>query len=268
MQASCCKALIALLATRQASVEGPASEEEGVEHQALTWDEMHSLHSRIDRDGNGKVSMAEVLRLSHDERKASAIRHIQDVLGEIDGDSDGKLTLAEVLRDLEQWGGEDGGERSQKSALTMDLEREKFKLADADKNGLLDTQEFPALFFPETHDGVLELMTKAALEVKDTDKDGLLTLREFCHVGDDAVLNSEDFAKLDKDGNGLLDLEELKAWESGRFHAEEDMKKLFQIADKDDDMHLTAEELGDARELIAGSSAQYHFMEWAAHYEL
>lgn len=267
MRASCCKGLIALLATRQASME------QAVEQQAFTWDEMCGLHSRIDRNGNGKVSMAEVLRLSHDVRKASAIRHIQDVLGEIDGDSDGKLTLAEVLRDLEQWSGEDGGELSQKSALTWDFERQKFKVADADKNGLLDTQEFPAFFFPETHDGVLELMTKAALEVKDVDRDGLLTLREFWHVGDDEVPDlseeaKEDFAKLDKDGNGSLDLDELKAWESGRFHTEEDMKKLFQVADKDGDMHLTAEELGDARELIAGSSAQYHFMEWAAHHDL
>merc|ERR1712039_670170 len=104
---------------------------------------------------------------------------------------------------------------------------------------------------------------------------GLLTPKEFWEgdaVDDEDLSISEeeqaDFKKLDVDGNGQLDLTEFKAWESGRFHTEEAMKKLFDIADRDSDMHVTADELSDAREQIAGSDAQYHLMEWAEHHEL
>ena len=51
-----------------------------------------------------------------------------------------------------------------------------------------------------------------------------------------------------QDGNGVLNMEELRAWESGLFHTEAAMIKLIQIADKDGDMQATAEELENARE--------------------
>ena len=76
------------------------------------------------------------------------------------------------------------------------------------------------------------------------------------------------FRKLDTDGNGKLDMAEIRAWESGRFHAEEAMKSLFELADEDSDMHVSAEELRAARRQIAGGDAQSHLMEWAEHYEL
>merc|ERR1712151_795594 len=110
---------------------------------------------------------------------------------------------------------------------------------------------------------------KATMAAKDTDGDGMLTPKEFWEGdaidGEDLALSDEeqaDFKRLDADGNGKLNLIELKAWESGRFHTEEAMKKLFEIADKDNDMHISEEEVLSARELIAGSDAQYHLMEW------
>merc|ERR1712029_726564 len=101
------------------------------------------------------------------------------------------------------------------------------------------------------NEAVLEVTAKATLNKKDTDKDGLLTPKEFVWddpaEGEDLPEISEDdqeeFLELDKDGSGKLDIEELKAWESGRFHTEESIKKLFEIADTDRDMHITAEEL-------------------------
>ena len=55
-----------------------------------------------------------------------------------------------------------------------------------------------------------------------------------------------------QDGNGVLNMEELRAWESGLFHTEAAMIKLIQIADKDGDMQATAEELENAREESGG----------------
>merc|ERR1712048_10278 len=105
-------------------------------------------------------------------------------------------------------------------------------------------------FYPETKDAVLDITSRATLKQKDTDGDGQLTSKEFWEGdaldGEDIPISDEeeaDFRKLDIDGSGKLNLAELKAWESGLFHTEEAMKKLIEIADKDSDNHVTADEL-------------------------
>mmetsp|Transcript_19454 Transcript_19454/g.61199 ORF Transcript_19454/g.61199 Transcript_19454/m.61199 type:complete len:236 (-) Transcript_19454:97-804(-) len=235
---------------------------------------MQGMHSKMDVNNDGKVSMAEVLRFSAEMRKQIAQKDVRTVLEEMDGDKDGKLSLPELLKDMDQWG--EGGEEEKKEAEgRKELEKQKFKAADANGDGLIEEKELPALFYPETHEGVLEITAKFALAQKDTNGDGMLTMKEFWEgdqvEGEELSVSDEekaDFANLDKDGNKMLDVEELKVWESGHFHTEEAMKKLFDLADKDSDMHVTAEELGAAREQIAGSDAQYHLMEWAEHSEL
>lgn len=77
-----------------------------------------------------------------------------------------------------------------------------------------------------------------------------------------------DFKKLDTNGDGKLDLNELKGWEAGHFHTHETMQKLFELADKDNDMHITHEEFHAAREHISSSDALYHLTEWIEHHEL
>jgi len=113
------------------------------------------------------------------------------------------------------------------------------------------------------------------MQQKDRNGDGLLDPKEFWEgdsvEGEELTISDEeqtDFRKLDTDESGKLDLEELKHWESGRFHTVEAMTRLFELADRDSDMHVTKDELGAAREQIAGSDAQYHLMEWAEHHEL
>lgn len=209
-------------------------------------------------------------------RKVIASKDIQTVLEEMDTNKDGKLGVDELLKDMESW--YDGGSGEDEKLLTLkrqELEKQKFKLADTDGDGLLDAQELPALFYPETNEDVLELTAKATLDQKDKDGDGKLTAKEFwegdLNEGEELHMSEEelaDFKKLDKDGDGKLDVKELKAWESGRFHTEEAMKRLVELSDQDSDMHISAAELEAAREQIAGSDAQYHLMEWAEHTEL
>jgi len=252
----------------------PDDADEGIEQDALLEEQMHALHEKMDGNRDGKVSMAEIIKFSDDMRRRIASKDISQVLEEMDTDKDGKLSSAELIKDMEQWG--EGDEEDKKEAQDRKtLELAKFKAADSDGNGLLDPQELPSLFYPETHEGVLELTAQSTLKQKDKNGDGLLDPKEFWEgdqvEGEELTVSDEeqaDFQKLDKDGSGKLDLEELKLWESGRFHTEEAMRKLFELADKDSDMHVTSAELGAAREQIAGSDAQYHLMEWAEHHEL
>jgi len=211
----------------------------------------------------------------YEELKVIATKDISTVLDEMDGDKDGKLSLTELMKDMEHWGeGVEYEDKEDKDARSQ-VEAEKFKAADANGDGFLDAQELPSLFYPEIHEGVLQITAQAAFKLRDTDGDGKLTHKEFWEGdvvdGEDLQISEEekaDFNNLDKNKDGLLDLTEMAAWESGRFHTEEAMKKLFDLADKDHDMHVTAEELAAAREQIAGTDAQYHLMEWVEHHEL
>lgn len=270
--------LVSFVARCQEATDATAEEAEeaddGIEQDALTSEQMRSMHGKIDADKNGKISLAEIIAYSAHMRKTIAKKDIHTVIDEMDSDKDNKLSLPELLKDMEQWG-EEGEEDKAQAAKRKELETAKFRAADTDGNGLLDSDELPALFYPETHDGVLTMTAQATLKSKDTDGNGELTPKEFWEGdavdGEDLAISEEeqsDFSKLDLDNSGTLNLEELKAWESGGFHTEEAMKKLFELADKDSDMHVTADELDSARELIAGSDAQYHLMEWAEHSEL
>lgn len=266
---------IAVLTTGQEGESDDADErEDEIEQDALSTEQMRGMHSKIDKNGDGKVSMSEVMSFSADMRRIIAMKDINTVLEEMDTDKDGRLSLPELLKDMEQWGEGDEEDKHEREAR-KDIEARKFKIADVNGDGFLDKQELPALFYPETHEGVLEVTTAATLKQKDTNGDGKLSAKEFWEGdavdSEDLAISEEeqaDFKKLDKNGDGSLDLEELKAWESGKFHTEEAMMKLFELADKDNDMHVTADELDAAREQIAGSDAQYHLMEWAEHHEL
>merc|ERR1719174_3039424 len=122
--------------------------------------------------------MKEIIEYSHNMRKVIAKKDISTVIDEMDTDKDGKLSLMELLKDMEQWG-EEGEEDKAQAAQRKELETAKFHAADSDKNGLLDSTELPALFYPETHDGVLELTAKSTLMQKDKNGDGVLTPIEF-----------------------------------------------------------------------------------------
>merc|ERR1711934_724022 len=159
--------------------------------------------------------MQEIIEYSHNMRKVIAKKDISTVIDEMDTDKDGKLSLMELLKDMEQWG-EEGEEDKAQAAQRKELETAKFHAADSDKNGYLDSTELPALFYPETHDGVLELTAASTLKAKDTNGDGQLTPKEFWEGdgvdGADLPVSDEaqaDFSKLDVDGSGALSVQEL-----------------------------------------------------------
>lgn len=246
---------------------------DAIEEDALSSEQMWHMHEKIDGNRDGKASLAEVMTFSKAMRAEIVKRDVQIISDEMDHNKDGKLSLDELLKDMDQWGEadeEDEKEASQRRAL----ESEKFQAADVNGDGFLTADELPVLFYPGTKDAVLAISVAATLKRKDGNADGRLTLNEFwqgdpfdCEELPISEEEEAEFRKLDLDDSGQLDLEELKQWESGDFHREEAMRRLLDVADMDSDMHVTAEELDDARKRIASSDAQYHLVEWVEHYE-
>jgi Ca2+-binding EF-hand superfamily protein len=249
-------------------------DEAGLKLDTLSAEQMQGMHAKIDSNQDGKVSMAEMLHFATKVRRAIAEKDVGTIMAEMDSDRDGKLSLEELLKDLESWGAE-AEEGDNEPQVRKELETQKFKIADKNGDGFLDIEELPPVFYPETHDDILAVAAGHTHRRKDTDSNGQLSPREFWEGdgvdGQDIAISKEedaDFKKLDKDGDGSLNVEELKFWESGAFHTQDAMQKLFDLADTDHDMHVTAEELVNAREGIAGTDAQYNLMEWAEHHEL
>jgi len=87
-------------------------------------------------------------------------------------------------------------------------------------------------------------------------------------IDDGQLTGSEAFQGVDADKDGFINMEELKAWESGHITLQEALKKLIEMSDKDKDGQVTAAELNEARDFIAESDAAWHFMEWKEHHEL
>jgi len=257
------------------AAEGSDYDDQDIEEDSLTADQLRRMHAKFDSNGDGKVSLQEVMAFSEGMGKQIAGKDIGAILEEIDTSKDGSLSLEEHLNDIHNQA--DGGDEEEMKELEhrKGVEGAKFKAADLNGDGQLDKNELPALFYPETHEGVLSVTVTETMRQKDKNNDGKLSAKEFWESdqmdGDDSDLSEEekaDFARLDTNGDGSIDVNELRSWESGRFHTEDAMKKLFDVADKNHDLHITGDELAEARDQIAASDAQYHLIEWAEHHEL
>merc|ERR1719401_3197547 len=184
----------------------------------------------------------------------------------MDEDKNGKVGVDEFIKGMYETEGisDEGGEPGE-IPHQKELEREKFKKADLDGDGNLDADELPGLFYPETNEGVLDVIVADSIKQKDKDGDGMLTVKEFFDTEEPSPEEERDFKSYDADASGKLSLAEVKEWESGRLQMAHSMSKLFEAADKDGDKHITADEVGKVNADIVGSDAYYHMSEWASH---
>jgi len=273
-----------------------APNEEGELEKSVTPDQLRNMHKKFDTDGDSLVSLSEILKFAKEVKKEIAVKNFENmsIIGDMDSSKDGMLSMEEHMIDVSKT---DSGDENQREIEVRRRETEaaKFKAADVNGNGLLDSQEIPALFYPETRDEVLAITVAETMHHKDTDQNGKLTPEEFWesetwmkmdldsdHSDYGMDLESEhsddapgitdkqkaDFDKLDLNEDGQLDMSELQHWESGRFHTELAMKQLITLADTNNDLHLSVQELVDASERISGVDAAYHLVEWTEHHEL
>lgn len=231
-------------------------------------EKLRALFGRIDGDADGKVATAELMAFTTKMRRALAERHTRKFWKAFDRDGDSKVSLEEALElgtnDLRE---PDDHQRK--------VDAGKFKAADKDADGLLDEREVVTFVYPEVDTAVEEVVSAIEIERKDANKDGELSIQEFFETDESSlgayIKESErsDFEKLDKDGNGKLNAQEMKIWESGRFRIEESMLSLIDHSDVNKDDYVTFDELLTSwKEKLMRHDASYHFEEWAHQLEL
>jgi len=250
----------------EAPEEGAAEHDETMDvFDPLSTEQIKELFKKMDGNGNGKVSLAEVNDFAHKMRRTMAKMELNDILKPKDTNKDGKLTFAEFL----------GNPGDVPEERQNEMQNE-FKELDINGDKFVDGDEMAAVFHHHVNEKVEHTLTNMAMKDKDLDKNGALTLKEFYNhlqsedeESEEVEISAEDkdtFNKLDVDGSGSLTLKELKAWESGSHQAEEAVRKLFKHADKDNDNVLTAEEIDGARHTLAkdgDADAQMYLTQWA-----
>lgn len=241
------------------------------EGDKLTVSQMRELHGKFDHNGDGKVHIDEVMKFAEHTRKAVAKKEIAGVFDEIESTKDGHLSLEEHMAETEEFHEGDEANKDVQRAH----EKAKFKAADTNKDDKLDVDELVHLMHPETHPEVMELHLEEEMRKKDTDKDGKLSKKEWeadpsmgDHQDPDTHDASSDFPKLDSNGDGFINIDELRHWESGRYHTEDAMGKLFGLADKDGDSHMTADEFAGVVDHLDGHDAHPHLLDWVNHDDL
>lgn len=212
------------------------------------------MHAILDSDGDGKVSMSEGLTYVREQRKNVSYTSINLILADMDFNKDERVDMQEFEKDLPNWKMD---EDEKEDAV------QRFSKFDSDQDGLLDKTELP-----------LFLYWLIDFRKADRNHDDGLTFKEFhrnaAKKSPQGVpgVKPEDkdvFKGLDVDGNKRLSLQEYVHYKTGTYAAEEALKKLFELADKDADMHISRRELVKSRESMGLSSAYYHLKDWAKH---
>lgn len=231
--------------------------------------QLHAMHGIIDKDGNGKLSRHEVLTFSHEMHRAKADADAEAIWGEVDLDEDGFVNYEEWKTMVSNMHDNTDSHNSQKRRVRH--EHEKFNLADFDGDGRLNQTELALYFYPELEEDLLKHKATSSWQRKDRNRDGKISKSEFFgeHIhGETMEWDAVYFNDLDKDGDGFLDWEEFMHWESGHYHLEASVDKMFEHADVDSDSHVTAHELSNAREHFVGTHVHSKLQQWIEHHEL
>lgn len=156
---------------------------------------------------------------------------------------------------------------SYKSMLVRD--RRRWSVADRDGDDNLSRKEFTEFLHPEESSRMRDIIVAETLEDIDKNNDGKISVDEYIgdmyRGGDDGeeepewVRNERETFKTyrDKNGDGLMDNEEVKEWiiPQDFDHAEAEARHLIYEADSDADERLTKEEILDKYDLFVGSQA-------------
>ncbi|CAD6228577.1 GSCOCG00006442001-RA-CDS [Cotesia congregata] len=184
----------------------------------------------------------------------------KDRLEDADSNEDGRITWEEILHDTY---GSDPEDLAIDEKLVSD-DKATFDMADQDKDGFLNTQEFKAYTHPEETPRMFPFLLEQALDEKDTDKDGFISFQEF--IGVKAKNENKEWLLVEKDkfdhehdknGDGKLDSTEILAWlvPSNEDLATDEVDHLFAASDDDHDNRLSFEEILEHHDVFVGSEA-------------
>lgn len=245
--------------------------------------QLHAIHYKLDSDADDRGSFSELQKYATDVRMATMTQTANRIMKQNDQDKNEKLTLDEWLvnwTNSEQRHHYGDEYMLQRDKDRIELETKKFKAFDDNGDGRLDLRELTSFIDPHEHGKMLTIMTEENMKTKDKNGDSKLSLEEFVEEPDDIDrAEKAQFKKLDRDGDGFLNVNELEPWEETvineqKREADVSLRKIFNLADEDEDGHISAAELAKLAKIDPYSSssaeweAHFHLSKWVKHHEL
>lgn len=223
------------------------------------------LLKKMDLTSDGFIDRKELKAWILRSFKMLSEEESRDRLEDADENNDGKVTWVEYLSDT--YGIDSSGETlnfSEENEHLISDDKEMWKAADANNDGVLDSTEWLAFTHPEEHPAMLPVILNQTLRDKDTDHDQAITFQEF--IGDRGVEHDKNWLEvehtrfsndLDKDKDGKLSGNEILSWiiPSSDEIADEEVDHLFAASDDDHDDILSFEEILDHHDVFVGSEA-------------
>ncbi|XP_063052584.1 calumenin-B [Engraulis encrasicolus] len=225
---------------------------------------------RMDEDHDGFVSMEEMKRWIKHAQKRWIYQDVDRQWQGHDVNGDSYVSWEEYRNAtygyiMDEPDSEDGISYRQ----MMERDERRFKMADSNKDGHADKEEFTAFLHPEEYDYMKDIVVIETMEDIDKNGDGLIDLNEY--IGD--MYNTdgdkadepewvrterEQFTEFrDKNKDGHMDLTETRDWilPEDYDHAEAEAKHLVYESDTNQDGRLTKDEIVDKYDLFVGSQA-------------
>lgn len=224
---------------------------------------------KMDRDNDKHIDRKELHSWILRSFRMLSEEESSERMDEVDEDEDGYVTWAEYIaetygiKDPEDQQLLDQEDQVEEQRLLRE-DRQLFNAADKNIDGRLDDIEFLAFSHPEESPYMLPIILQQTLEEKDTNSDGLIDFQEY--IGDKGKEQDREWLLTekdkfdndhDKDGNGILDRNEILAWvvPTNEDIAEDEVDHLFAAADDDNDDLLSFLEILDHHDVFVGSEA-------------
>ncbi|GFS49632.1 reticulocalbin-2 [Nephila pilipes] len=232
---------------------------------------LFALAIKMDVNGDNYVDKKELVNWILRSFKMLTEEEAMDELEGEDGDEDGKITWEEHV--AETYGIYDDdmilnhAKDSPEELEMLENDRELFKAADLNGDGILEKSEYPGFSHPEEFEYMHQVIYDQAIRKRDKDKDGFLNFEEFVadHHGSPAVPTTEHYAlekdrfikDFDLDGDKMLNKEEVLLWliPNNGETAENEAKHLIETSDTDKDGKLSFKEIVDHYDVFVGSEA-------------
>lgn len=229
---------------------------------------------KIDKNKDGYVTQEEL----KDWIKFTQNRYIMnDVYSQWNNhkaQADGKLSWSVYRKDTYGFMTDEEANDAQKSddsytyAKMILRDKKRWAAADVDSDGLLSKEEFVSFLHPEESVHMKDIVVYETMDDMDTDKDNKISMDEYIadlfpgvepNEEPNFIISEKEQFKTyrDKDGDGYLDIEEVKDWilPDNFDHAEAESRHLVYESDSDADGKLTKEEILAKYDLFVGSQA-------------
>ncbi|OON22918.1 EF hand, partial [Opisthorchis viverrini] len=208
----------------------------------------------LDEDKNGAIDINELEMWIEKSYRSNDKTRAEEKLRSCDENSDGYLSFEEHLQCTFGLSSEELVYRVDPNLETIvrvaKAEQVRFNGVDRNKDGKLSRSELVMFLSPQNYHSMADVELQVGLTRYDTNHDGIVTLDEFLSTSGTQNSNELDdlvdqFAKLDKNHDNRLTVDELKQWlfPNASSMAAVEAKNIFAIIDADNDGKISVPEL-------------------------